>query len=52
MAVPYIPHLNRALGMVAPVPEFYGFLAAILVAYALLVHTVKIFYQRMFKEWL
>ena len=52
MAVPYVPKLNKALGMVPPVPEFYGFLAAILIAYALLVHIVKMIYQHIFKEWL
>jgi Mg2+-importing ATPase len=52
MAVPWIPQLNHALGMVPPLPEFYGFLVAILAAYALLVHIVKSTYQRLFKEWL
>jgi P-type Mg2+ transporter len=52
MAVPYVPQLNKALGMVAPVPEFYVFLAAMVIAYALLVPIVKMIYQHIFKEWL
>ncbi|KIM84272.1 hypothetical protein PILCRDRAFT_96904 [Piloderma croceum F 1598] len=52
MAVPYVPVLNHALGMGTPVREFYGFLAAIVVAYALLVHIAKTIYRRTFKEWL
>jgi len=52
MAVPYIPKLNKALSMGTPVPEYYGFLAAIIVGYGLLVHIAKTVYQRIFKEWL
>jgi Mg2+-importing ATPase len=52
LAVPHIPKLNGALGMTAPEPEFYGFLAAIVVSYAFLVHAMKTAYQRLFKEWL
>ena len=52
MALPYIPRLNNALGMVPPAPEFYGWLAAIIISYAFLVHIVKMIYQRLFHEWL
>ena len=51
-AIPYIPKLSAALGMARPKPEFYGFLVAMVTGYAILVHIVKVIYQRMFKEWL
>ncbi|KAF8524234.1 Mg-transporting ATPase [Gautieria morchelliformis] len=52
IAIPYIPKLNSALGMSTPPPEFYGFLTAMILAYALLIHLDKMLYQRIFKEWL
>jgi len=52
MAIPYIPKVNTAFGMMAPLPEFYGFLAAIFVAYALLVHIVKVLSRPVIREWL
>lgn len=51
-AIPYVPKLSAALGMTRPKPEFYGFLAAMVTGYAILVHIVKVIYQRIFKEWL
>lgn len=51
-AIPYIPKLSAALGMTRPKPEFYGFLVVMVTGYAILVHIVKVIYQRMFKEWL
>lgn len=38
--------------MTPPKPEFYGILAAIIVAYAILVHVMKRIYQNLFNEWL
>ncbi|EDR08363.1 Mg transporting ATPase [Laccaria bicolor S238N-H82] len=51
-AIPYIPKLSAVLGMSRPKPEFYGFLAAMVMGYVILVHIVKVIYQHMFKEWL
>jgi magnesium-transporting ATPase (P-type) len=52
ISIPYIPKLNSALRMATPPPEFYGFLAAMIFAYALLIHLDKMLYQRIFNEWL
>ncbi|CCL99190.1 uncharacterized protein FIBRA_01205 [Fibroporia radiculosa] len=52
MAIPYIPKLNTALQLTPPKPEYYGYLAAMVVGYAAVVHVVKTLYQLMFKEWL
>lgn len=52
LAIPYIPKVNTALHMMPPEPEFYGYLVAILVGYAIVIQFVKIFYQMIFKEWL
>jgi Mg2+-importing ATPase len=52
MAIPYIPGLHSAVRMVPPLPEYYGFLAAILLTYMLLVQAVKTIYKRIFNEWL
>jgi P-type Mg2+ transporter len=52
LAVPYLPRVHSALRMMPPLPEYYGFLVAILVSYMLLVQVVKTIYQRIFNDWL
>jgi Mg2+-importing ATPase len=52
LAVPYVPKLHESLKMIPPLPEYYGFLAAILVTYMILVQVVKILYRRAFHDWL
>lgn len=52
LAIPHIPRLSTALGMMPPVAEYYGFLFAILTAYIILVQLVKTMYLRLFHDWL
>ncbi|KAJ7483116.1 Mg-transporting ATPase [Mycena galericulata] len=52
MALPWIPGVDNALQFERPEPEFYGFLVALVVAYATLVHLGKMVYLRLFKQWL
>ena len=52
IGIPYVPKLNSAIGMTPPRPEYYGFLAAMISTYAILVQIVKTIYQRVFREWL
>jgi len=52
MSLPYIPGINSALKMQHPRPTFYGFLAAILTTYILLVQLVKVIYKRIYKQWI
>jgi P-type Mg2+ transporter len=52
LAIPYVPRVNSALRMMPPLPEYYGFLVAILLSYVLLAQVVKMIYQRIFNDWL
>lgn len=52
IGIPYVPKLNSAIGMTPPKPEYYGFLVAMISAYAILVQIVKTIYQHFFREWL
>jgi Mg2+-importing ATPase len=52
VAVPYVPKLHTSLSMIAPAPEYYGFLVAILLTYMVLVQLVKVVYLRLFHDWL
>ncbi|KAJ7903989.1 hypothetical protein B0H13DRAFT_1620958, partial [Mycena leptocephala] len=52
MALPWIPGVDNALQFERPKPEFYGFLVALVAAYATLVHSGKMAYLRLFKQWL
>jgi Mg2+-importing ATPase len=52
VAIPYVPKLNVAVSMIAPAPDYYGFLVAILFTYMVLVQLVKTLYVRLFHDWL
>jgi Mg2+-importing ATPase len=52
LAIPYIPSVRDALGMMTPKSSFMGFLAVELVVYCLEVHVVKLVYVRVWGRWL
>jgi Mg2+-importing ATPase len=52
LAIPYIPPIASALGLIRPRTEFLGFLAAELALYCLEVQLVKVLYVKIFGRWL